>query len=155
MSFARKLTTLINATVRGGLPQRQRRARVLPNDPEDQLTAIRKALAEVEAKERAVVERLKSTEAKAEAAVESGDQAEAAAQQKLARELEVHLKTQSTEAIQLSEKLEAIEAQIEETRSETHDRISTADEVLSEDEQSEQPKSSDEELSERKSRLSR
>ena len=165
MSLGKKLATLINATLRGGLPQRQR-FRINEDDPDGQLKAIREALAAVEIQERAVAEKLKETETKLETALDEGDRDEVVNQRRLARELEAQLQTQSTEAITLSEKLAAIEAVLTEQRAEVEQDIQENQAQLDQQTQLDQIKgnqpsedidntnNNDEDLDARKSRLS-
>ena len=130
MSFGKKLSTLINATLRGGFPRRRKRRRAASDDAEAQLKAIREALAEVEVKERQVAEQLKAARAKTKAATESGNRAEEVAQRRMADELETHLETQSIEATHLAEKLTEIENRLAEEREQVEDNIATAQEVI-------------------------
>ncbi len=130
MSLGKKLSTLINAALRGGLPRRRKRRRVASDDAEAQLKAIREALAEVEIKERQVAEQLKAARAKTKAAAESGTREEEVAQRRMADELETHLETQSTEATRLAQKLTEIENQLAEKREQVEDNIATAQEVI-------------------------
>ena len=129
MGLAKKLATLINATIRGGLPQR-RRHRIDADDPHGQLEAIRQALAEVERQEQIVADKLKETQLNVENAIAAGDQETVTAQRNLARKLETQLESQSTEAITLSEKLAVIEQTIAEQRQEATSTIADADHVL-------------------------
>lgn len=129
MGLGKKLVTLINATIRGGLPQR-RQHRVNQNDPTGQLETVRQALAAVELQERAVAEKLKETQANVEEALTQGNSEVVAAQRKLAQKLETQLQTQSTEAIALSEKLAAIEQALVETQAETEATIADAQDGL-------------------------
>lgn len=172
MNLGKKLTTLISAALRSGLPRGGKSQDRAFDNPEEQLKAIREALAQVEVKEREVATRLKETQARATAAAESGNRNEAMAQQRLARELEVHLQTQSTEAITLSRKLAAIEERLAEASEDTQDKSAAAQETITkaktvggktetrteegpstvEDEPP--PASEDDELTARKSRLS-
>ncbi|MEM7034852.1 MAG: hypothetical protein AAF629_35250 [Chloroflexota bacterium] len=165
MSLGKKLATLINATLRGGLPQR-RRFQVDMDDPDGQLSAIREALQAVELQERNVAEKLKQTKANVDAAIDQGDQTEVDNQRRLIRELETQLETQSTEAITLSEQLAAIEAVLTEQRAAAKDKIAVAEDHLSQPENApaeddvnhntdtRDTDNHDEELSARKSRLS-
>lgn len=171
MNLGKKLTTLINAALRNGLPRGSKSHDRAFDNPEEQLKAIREALAQVEAKEREVAVRLKETQARATAAAESGNRSEAMAQQRLARELEAHLQTQSTEAITLSQKLAAIEEHLAEANEHSQDKIAAAQEPITKAKsvggktethteggsstvEDEPPASEDNELTARKSRLS-
>lgn len=171
MNLGKKLTTLINAALRSGLPRGGKSHDRAFDNPEEQLKAIREALAQVEAKEREVAARLKETQARATAAAESDNRSEAMAQQRLARELEAHLQTQSTEAITLSRKLAAIEERLAEASEHSQDKIAAAQETITKAKtvggktethteegpstvEDEPPASEDDELTARKSRLS-
>ena len=169
MNLGKKFTTLINATLRGGLPRRRKRHGRAADTPEAQLKAIREALAQVEAKEQEVVARLKEAQAKAAAAAESGKHSEATAQQRLARELEAHLQTQSTEAIALTQKLAAIEEHLAKEQQQAQTKIAAAQETLTKavggetqnsaesspaPVENELPPANNDDLSARKSRLS-
>jgi len=129
MGFGKKLSTLINATLRGGFSGRRKRPRHVPDDPESQLKAIRKALAEVELKERQVGDQLQATQTRLNQAIEGGDQAEVTAQRRLLHQLESHLKTQSTEAVRLAESLAVIEDHLATERREAAERIAAQPEV--------------------------
>jgi len=155
MGFGKKLVTLINATLRGGVPRFRKHDRSPSGDPESQLKAIQAALTEVEAKEQEVAERLKATQTKIDAAVVEGNREEAMAQRRLAHELEAHLQTQSTEAVRLSEKLAVIEAQLDAEKTDEDqpgDRADAQETRVQSPER--QPPPSDDELAARKSRLS-
>jgi chromosome segregation ATPase len=130
MHLGKKLSTLINATLRGGLPRGRRRFSATPGDPEAQLETVRRALADVEAKERAVADRLQETQDRLNEAIEQGDEAEVSAQRRLARELESHLQTQSTEALRLSEKLAVIEDRLAEELKRTTQKLADAQESV-------------------------
>ncbi|RME51696.1 MAG: hypothetical protein D6796_00360, partial [Caldilineae bacterium] len=108
MDIGRKLTTLLRATVRSAFtPSRRKGGR--GGDAESQVEAARRALAEVEAREQQIAALLKGARAKMEAAQAAGNHAEVQAQQRLIAELEAHLRTQSTDAVRLSERLKALE----------------------------------------------
>ncbi|MFQ5578337.1 MAG: hypothetical protein ACE5G8_15250, partial [Anaerolineae bacterium] len=125
MNIGRKLTTLIKATLRGSLSGGRKQRPSHSGDPQAQLEALRQNLAQVEARERQVADLLKAAQAKAQDAAAGGNRREAAAQQHLAAELETHLQHQSTQAVTLTEKLQALEttlaAQADEGRRQTGD----------------------------------
>ena len=108
MDILKKLETLLNATTRARLPRRQRRS-ALDEFEQEQLSAIRQALAEVESRERDMAERLKTEQTQAAEAEQRGDRAEQRAHEQRAAELERHLQNESIQAINLEEKLAALE----------------------------------------------
>jgi hypothetical protein len=79
---------------------------------QEQLAAIRQALGEVETRERGMAERLKDEQAMAEEAAQRGDQAEQMAHQRRVAELEHYLERESLQAINLEEKLAALEQKL-------------------------------------------
>jgi hypothetical protein len=111
MDLIEKLNTLLNATVQSALSPRERRS-ALDQLEQEQLAAIRQALAEVELKEREVASRLKSEQNQAEEAAQRGDMAEQRTHERRAAELERHLQTESIQAINLEEKLRALEEKL-------------------------------------------
>jgi chromosome segregation ATPase len=123
--LVKKLSTLINATLRGGLPKRRRKIRT-DDEPAAQIKAVQDALAEVEINERKVTAQLQETRAKIDDALERGDTQAVAEQRRLARELEAQLQTQSTEAIQLAETLAQIEDRLTEAQAEVEHNLAEA-----------------------------
>lgn len=113
MKFGKKLSTLINATLRFGLSRSKRKLGSDSGNPESNLDTLRRHLADVEAKERELAGLLKVTHAKAKLARDEGRVVDADAQQRLTTELEAHLETQSTQAIALSKKLKAMKESLE------------------------------------------
>lgn len=111
MDLMEKINTLLNAAVNAKLPHRERRS-ALEQLEQEQLAAIRQALAEVELRERNMAERLKTEQAKVVEAAQSGDQAEQRTHEKRAAELEYYLRNESTQAINLEEKLAALEEKL-------------------------------------------
>jgi hypothetical protein len=111
MDLMEKINTLLNAAVNAKLPHRERRS-ALEQLEQEQLAAIRQALAEVELRERNMAERLKTEQSKAVEAAQSGDQVEQRAHEKRAAELEYYLRNESTQAINLEEKLAALEEKL-------------------------------------------
>lgn len=111
MDFLKKLETLFSATARASLPRRRRRS-PLDEQEEELLVEIRQALAGVEARERDLAGRLKLEQAKAEEAAQRGDRAEQRAHQQRAAELERHLEQEAIEAIDLEQKLAALEEKL-------------------------------------------
>ncbi len=111
MDLLKKIETLLNATTRAKLPRRERRS-ALDKREEKLLAEIRQALANVEAQERLLAERLKLERTQAEEAAQRGDRAEQQAHEKRATELERHLEQESIQAINLEEKLASLEEKL-------------------------------------------
>ncbi len=111
MDLLRKVEALLNATARAGLPRRRRRS---PLDEEETrvINEVRQALAEVEVRERQMAERLKTEHVQAAQAAQRGDRAEQQAHEQRAAELERHLERESIQAINLEEKLAALEEKL-------------------------------------------
>lgn len=111
MDWLKKVETLLNATARAGLPRRRRRS---PLDERDEklLAEIRQALANVELREREMAGRIKQEQAQAEEAARRGERAEQQAHERRAAELERHLAQESLQAINLEEKLAALEEKL-------------------------------------------
>jgi hypothetical protein len=111
MDLLKKVETLLSAKARAALPRRERRS-ILDEQEEDLLAEIRAALRGVEAKERELAERMKIEQAEAQMAAERGDRAEERAHTRRAAELERHLEQESIQAINLEEKLAALEEKL-------------------------------------------
>jgi hypothetical protein len=111
MDLIEKFNTLLNATVRSAMSPRERRS-ALEQLEQEQLEAIRQALAQVELREREAAERVKSEQSQAEAAAQRGDTTEQRAHERRAAELERHLQGESIQAINLEEKLRALEEKL-------------------------------------------
>jgi secreted Zn-dependent insulinase-like peptidase len=111
MGLIEKINTLLNATLRSGLSPRERRS-ALDELEREQLEAIRRALAEVTAREREMVGRIQSEQAQAEAAAQRGDTAEQQAHQRRIVEIERRLHTEMTQAIDLEATLAALEEKL-------------------------------------------
>lgn len=156
MNLGKKLATLINAGLRGARPRRGQRRHAPEADPAGQIEAVRRALAEVEARERAVADQLQATEASAAEAAAQGDRETARRQQRLARELKAHLATQSTQTGQLQARLAALEEQLDQTRREAETRLAASGEAAETagEPAAEPAADQDPSLDERKSRLS-
>ncbi len=112
MDLGKKLTTLLKATIRGPRPAKQKGASY-DDDPTTRLESLRKAMSDVEAKERQVANLLKAAKTKAKLAEESGNQSEVSAQNRLIAELETHLERQSAQAVSLTQKLQQAEAALD------------------------------------------
>ncbi len=111
MDLIEKINVLLNATIQSKLSPRERRS-ALDQLEQEQLAAIRQALAEVETREQGMAERLKDEQAMAEESARRGDQAEQIAHQRRAAELEHYLQRESLQAINLEEKLAALEEKL-------------------------------------------
>jgi hypothetical protein len=111
MDLIEKINTLLNATINAKLPHWERRS-ALEQLEQEQLAAIRRALAEVEVREQEMADRLKTEQVKAEEAAQHGDQAEQRAHERRAAELEHYLRNETLQAINLEEKLAALEEKL-------------------------------------------
>ena len=147
MSFAKKLSTLIRATVHSALPTFSR-----PKTSAEKLAQLRRDLAAMEAKERELAELLKKTRREAQAAAESGDIAAARTKERLAAKLESQLDAQSVRAITLSENVDLLEKALKQSAA----KPSAPDAPPASDAESDSPPPAarDDDLSARKSRLS-
>lgn len=111
MDLLKKVELLLSAKTRSALPKRRRRSPL--DDEEAKLIAeIRKALGDVEAKERELAGRIQLEQAEAAAAADRGDIENHLAHTRRLTELEHHLRQESTLAINLEEKLAALEEQL-------------------------------------------
>lgn len=111
MDLLKKVELLLNARSRSVLPRRGRRS-VLDEQEEDILAEIRQALQDVEAQERLLAGRIKVERAEAEAAAQRGDFTEQGTHERRALELERHLEQESIQALNLEEKLQALEEKL-------------------------------------------
>lgn len=111
MDLLRKVEVLLNATTRSKLPRRRRR-RTLDEEEEQLLAEIRQALAAVEAQERLLAKRIKVEQAQAKEAAQLGNHSEQRAHERRASELERELDEESIQAIDLEEKLQALEEKL-------------------------------------------
>jgi hypothetical protein len=111
MDLLKKVETLLNATARAKLPRRGRRS-ILDEQEEELLAQIRQALAKVEAQERVLAKRFKTEQAQAEQAAQRGDWDNQRAHERRAAELERHLEQEGIQAINLEEKLAALEEKL-------------------------------------------
>ncbi len=148
MSFTKKLTTLIRATVRGAIPSFSH-----PKTSAEKLAQLRRDLAAMEAKERELAELLKKTRREAQTAAEAGDIASAQTKNRLAAKLEAQLDAQSVRAITLSENVNLLEKALKQsvTEKSASAETTTPTETTSD---SPPPIARDDDLSARKSRLS-
>ncbi len=111
MDLMTKINTLINATVRSGLSPRERRS-ALDELEREQLEAIRRALAEVNAREQEMAGRVQAEQSQAEAAAQRGDLTEQRTHERRMAEIERHLNTEMTQAINLEAQLAALEEKL-------------------------------------------
>jgi hypothetical protein len=111
MDLLKKVELLLNAKTRVSLPHRKRRS---PLDEQELeiLAEIRAALHDVEAKERMLAERLKMELAEARNAANRGDRSEQQVHRRRAAEIEQKLDQESIFAIDLEEKLAALEEKL-------------------------------------------
>lgn len=111
MDILKKVELLLNATTRARLPRRDRPSPL--DEQEEQLLAeIRQAVAQVQAQERALAERLKSEQAQAETAARQQEWDQQRTHARRAEELERQLNQESIQAINLEEKLAALEEKL-------------------------------------------
>jgi hypothetical protein len=111
MDLLKKVELLLNAKTRSALP---RRGRSSPLDEQEReiLAEIRAALRDVETKERQLAERLKMELHEARDAADRGDYTEQRVHKRRATELEQKLDEESILAIDLEEKLVALEQKL-------------------------------------------
>lgn len=111
MDLLQKIETLLSATTRAKLPKRGRRS-ILDEEEEKILAEIRQALADVEAQERVLARRIKTERQQADEAAEQGDLEQRRTHERRAFELERQLEQESTQAINIEEKLAALEEKL-------------------------------------------
>jgi uncharacterized coiled-coil protein SlyX len=111
MNLLKKVETLLNATARAKLPRRKRRS-ALDKQEKQLLAEIRQAVTQVQAQERVLADRLKAERTSAEEAAQRGDRAEQRAHEKRASELARELEQESIQAINLEERLAALEEKL-------------------------------------------
>ena len=108
MDILKKVETLLSATARSKLPRWERRS-VLDEEEEKILAEIRQALRDVEAQERVLAKRIKEERVQADEASEQGNLTEKNTHERRAFELERRLEQESIQAINIEEKLAALE----------------------------------------------
>ena len=108
MDLAKKINTLVSATIKDILPERKRR-HPPTDDPDGRLQAIREALAEIEVQERKVADLLKETQVNIDQAASAGNGEEERSQRRLAAELEAQLHQSSTKAVKLTQRIADLE----------------------------------------------
>ena len=111
MDLLKKVETLISATTRSKLSRRRRRT-ILDEEEEKLLAEIRQTVAQVQAQERVLAERLKTERSEADAAAQLGDRLKQQTHERRAAELERQLEQESIQAINLEEKLAALEEKL-------------------------------------------
>lgn len=111
MDLRQKIETLLKATAQAKFPRRERRS---PLDEEEEkiLAEIRQALAKVEAQEQVLAKRLKQEQSQAQVAAEQGNREQQRAHERRAFEIERELEQESIQAINLEEKLAALEEKL-------------------------------------------
>ncbi len=111
MDILQKIETLLSATTRAKLPKRGRRS-ILDEEEEKILAEIRQALADVEAQERVLARRIKTERQQADDAADRGDLEQRRTHERRAFELERQLEQESIQAINIEEKLAALEEKL-------------------------------------------
>lgn len=111
MDILKKVELLLSAKAHSVLPRRDRRS-VLDEQEAEILAEIRRALRDVEAQERVLAERLKMEQVEADNAAARGDRMEQQAHERRAAELAQKLESESIQAINLEEKLAALEEKL-------------------------------------------
>jgi hypothetical protein len=136
MDLLKKVELLLNAKSRAALPKRNRRS-PLDADEAQLIAEIRKALGDVQAKERELAGRIQMEQTEADAAAERGDIENHLAHTRRLTELEHHLRQESTMAInledklaQLEEKLALAQAAVDREAEKAAQRSAAADSVL-------------------------
>ena len=111
MDILKKVETLLNAAARSKLPRWERRS-ILDEEEEKILAEIRQALHDVEAQERVLAKRVKEERGQAAVAAEQGNLTEKNTHERRAFELERQLEQESIQAINIEEKLAALEEKL-------------------------------------------
>ena len=111
MDLLQKIETLLNATARNKLPRRKRHS-ILDEEEEKILAEIRQALRQVEEQEQILARRIKDERAEAEAAADRDDWTTQRTHERRAFELERELEQESIQAINIEEKLAALEEKL-------------------------------------------
>ncbi|GAB4425900.1 MAG: hypothetical protein Kow0031_05600 [Anaerolineae bacterium] len=140
MDLLKKVELLINAKTRSALPRRDR-PNPLAEEEARLIAEIRRALGDVEVKERELAQRIKMERDEAKAAADRGDTEEMRTHKRRAAELESHLDQEMTFAIDLEAKLAALQeklaqaqAAVENEARKVAERDSAAEAVLTESE---------------------
>lgn len=138
MDLLKKIETLVSATARSRFPRRGRRS-ILDEQEEKLLAEIRQAVANVQIQEQVLAERLKTERSQAEEAAQQGNRDEQRTHERRAEELARQLEQESIQAINLEEKLAALEEKlalakeaVEKQAQETAIREAEADKTLAE-----------------------
>jgi len=132
MDLLKKVETLLNATARSPLPRRRRQS-VLDDHEEQILKEIRETLAAVEAQEQVLARRIKSEHAEAKEAAQLGNLADQRAHERRAAELERELEQESIQAIDLEEKLSALEEKLALAKEAVEQQMDVLDATLEEE----------------------
>ncbi|MCB0194695.1 MAG: hypothetical protein KDJ65_22275 [Anaerolineae bacterium] len=111
MDLLKKVELLLNSKTRSVLPRR-RRTSPLDEQEAELLAEIREALLAVEVQERQLAERIKTELAQADVAARRGDREQQRAHERRADELDRYLERESIQAIDLEEKLQALEEKL-------------------------------------------
>lgn len=111
MDLLKKVELLLNAKSRSMLPRRGRRS-ALDQQEEEILAEIRRALGDVEAQEQKLAAQIKTELAAADAASQQGNLEEQRVHERRAAELDYYLDQESVKAIDLEEKLQALEEKL-------------------------------------------
>ena len=111
MDLLKKVELLLNSKARSVLSRRERTS---PLDEQEQevLAEIRQALGDVEAQERKLAERIKTELAQADLAARQGNLEQQRVHERRADELDRHLEREASQAINLEEKLQALEEKL-------------------------------------------
>ncbi len=111
MDLLTKIETLINAAARSKLPRHRRRS-PLDEQEEALLAEIRQAVAGVQAQEQKLADRVKTERTQADEAAQLGNRTAEQTHRRRAAELERELEQESIQAINLEEKLAALEEKL-------------------------------------------
>ncbi len=111
MDLLKKIELLISSTTRSKLPRRERRS-ILDEQEEQLLAEIREAVAQVQAQERVLAERLMTERTQAQEAAARGELDDQRTHERRATELARQLEQESIQAINLEEKLAELEEKL-------------------------------------------
>jgi len=111
MDLLKKIELLISSTTRSKLPRRERRS-ILDEQEEQLLAEIREAVAQVQAQERVLAERLMTERIQAQEAAARGELDDQRTHERRATELARQLEQESIQAINLEEKLAELEEKL-------------------------------------------
>lgn len=111
MDLFKKVELLLSAKAKAVLPRRERRS-VLDEQEAEIVAEIRRALGDVEAQEQKLAGQIKIELASAETAAQRGDFDEQRVHERRAAELDYYLDQESIKALDLEEKLRALEEKL-------------------------------------------